>query len=699
MKKKIKLVILHGHVARDVLATDLLDRLRQSFAVHIEVAMNIDPTPFKSLGFETVLLPTPDSRRNLVFDKARRLKSIRAWEPVSGMITEDFHTTFRKKKADKIQRLLFRLKRMGLADLILRACDWYLDFSRPNHLIRPDDRSDLVLIPTVFRDIVAEDFVRVARRRGVKTMFVQMNMDAFSLKRTIVNADFLALWGETGFYPNNLLYGYQAEQLRVIGSIKLDVYRSVKLSRAEARKKLGLKSNGPVLLFCGGRTFTNGELLDALDQAISSGALRNDLQILYKPHPKAALAQGDGVVKNQSGRFKNVTFLSTTQDGEYINLDFYPMLFAASDAMVTAFSTMALEGAMHGLPVALVQDLPTDDSLWPVRLYPHTRIYYDNKFSIQALKPAHFLSAVRRVIDLIGDETACSQAKAYALSAVYHDDQPVSDRLAVFIEDALVRDGLRQTDLVVSGERSTYQDLRSLRPIEKSQTMQETDKKAHVAHDRPVYENRWKLSRGTGDASILCFSNPRTQVEFFYLYYNRIISDAIRSLGRATNELKLLEVGCGRGTAALYQSVELNVESFVTDFSLDALKIAQDNFAIYDQDCRAVRGDAYNLPVANDSMDVVISLGVLEHFPEPKEPMAEMYRVLKPGGLMVSMNVPERPDNIQRTVVGLNRFLITLKSFISKDVSKPWLDKTRSKTGDDVSARSRVRIILSTQRG
>ncbi len=43
-------------------------------------------------------------------------------------------------------------------------------------------------------------------------------------------------------------------------------------------------------------------------------------------------------------------------------------------------------------------------------------------------------------------------------------------------------------------------------------------------------------------------------------------------------------------------------------------------------------GDIHALPLANDSVDAVICIAVLEHVEEPQQAVREMYRVLKPGG-------------------------------------------------------------------
>jgi SAM-dependent methyltransferase len=52
-----------------------------------------------------------------------------------------------------------------------------------------------------------------------------------------------------------------------------------------------------------------------------------------------------------------------------------------------------------------------------------------------------------------------------------------------------------------------------------------------------------------------------------------------------------------------------------------------------------VFGDAQQLPVANDSVDHVMLLDVLEHVPDPGQCLSEIHRVLKPGGTL-TIQVP-----------------------------------------------------------
>ncbi|MDM8561059.1 class I SAM-dependent methyltransferase [Candidatus Parabeggiatoa sp. HSG14] len=76
-----------------------------------------------------------------------------------------------------------------------------------------------------------------------------------------------------------------------------------------------------------------------------------------------------------------------------------------------------------------------------------------------------------------------------------------------------------------------------------------------------------------------------------------------------------------------------------------------------------VYGDAQTLPFADNSMDTVLLLDVLEHLPHPKDCISEIARVLKPTGLLV-LQVPfiypihDAPLDFQRwTQYGLEQLV------------------------------------------
>jgi len=53
------------------------------------------------------------------------------------------------------------------------------------------------------------------------------------------------------------------------------------------------------------------------------------------------------------------------------------------------------------------------------------------------------------------------------------------------------------------------------------------------------------------------------------------------------------------------------------------------------------QGDASNLPWPDETFDLVISLEALEFFPRPRRALAEIARVLRPGGVLVVSKYPD----------------------------------------------------------
>jgi SAM-dependent methyltransferase len=93
----------------------------------------------------------------------------------------------------------------------------------------------------------------------------------------------------------------------------------------------------------------------------------------------------------------------------------------------------------------------------------------------------------------------------------------------------------------------------------------------------------------------------------------------------------VLDIGCGVGRfgeiAHAYGATYVGI-----DYSL-AIDAAQDNIGDL-PDVHLVQADLFALPLASDVFDVIISLGVLHHTPNPRRAFACLPRVLKPGGAL-----------------------------------------------------------------
>jgi SAM-dependent methyltransferase len=110
---------------------------------------------------------------------------------------------------------------------------------------------------------------------------------------------------------------------------------------------------------------------------------------------------------------------------------------------------------------------------------------------------------------------------------------------------------------------------------------------------------------------------------------------------------RLLDLGCGFGRHS-YQAARLGAEVVAFDASADEVRKVQDTFGAMavagELDAQSVRvgavqGDALELPFADGSFDRVIASEVLEHIPADETAMAELARVLRPGGSM-AVTVP-----------------------------------------------------------
>lgn len=100
-------------------------------------------------------------------------------------------------------------------------------------------------------------------------------------------------------------------------------------------------------------------------------------------------------------------------------------------------------------------------------------------------------------------------------------------------------------------------------------------------------------------------------------------------LARLKPASKILDVGCGAGFLTnelalakhLVSGVDLSGESLAVARKYDGTKTVEYQIA-----------DAYQLPFADASFDVVCALDFLEHVEDPARAIKEFSRVLKPGG-------------------------------------------------------------------
>lgn len=89
-----------------------------------------------------------------------------------------------------------------------------------------------------------------------------------------------------------------------------------------------------------------------------------------------------------------------------------------------------------------------------------------------------------------------------------------------------------------------------------------------------------------------------------------------------------------KGTSATLLIIGGGERGYYTDVFYDDLQIGVVAFDIYYSENLTFIADAHKIPLKNASVDAVIIQAVLEHVLEPTQVVAEIYRVLKPNGLV-----------------------------------------------------------------
>ena len=112
----------------------------------------------------------------------------------------------------------------------------------------------------------------------------------------------------------------------------------------------------------------------------------------------------------------------------------------------------------------------------------------------------------------------------------------------------------------------------------------------------------------------------------------------------------LLEIGGGMGTDLAQFALHGTIVTDV-DLSVGHLDLARENFTVRGLQGEFIQHDAEALPFQTNRFDVVYSNGVPHHTPNTHRVVEEIYRVLKPGGLVIVMLYAEDSAQYWRNLV------------------------------------------------
>lgn len=99
---------------------------------------------------------------------------------------------------------------------------------------------------------------------------------------------------------------------------------------------------------------------------------------------------------------------------------------------------------------------------------------------------------------------------------------------------------------------------------------------------------------------------------------------------------RMLEVGVGAGTDHL-QWARAGCDCYGVDLTDAGIETTRERLALYGLQSQLQRVDAETLPFEDGFFDLVYSWGVIHHSQYPEKIVAEIARVLRPGGTFIGM--------------------------------------------------------------
>jgi len=126
--------------------------------------------------------------------------------------------------------------------------------------------------------------------------------------------------------------------------------------------------------------------------------------------------------------------------------------------------------------------------------------------------------------------------------------------------------------------------------------------------------------------------DPKYPEKLFHVWREHEIAKWINRYGQGA---AALDLGCGTGLITRHLKNTLIVALDINQWAVAKAKSYSTNVV------QCVAGDAEHLPLACDIFDVVVCTDVLEHLPSPERALGQIFRVMKPGAILIG-EVPSK---------------------------------------------------------